>query len=400
MSARPKRAMGEICSKLGGAVGPGPRAWSPETLKEALKALRYSMDNVSATLSPPMPIPPKPDGGLVETLNDWFAFDIHTVPYDDLQALAFNILIGSPSIANSQMDQPKLWAYTCEIAARYHRRPFHSFRHAVDVLLAVSVLLRYIEADKPGELSDPMLSRSLLVAAMVHDVDHPGVMNNFLIATKHYLATSRGEGDAPKAVLETHHANTAIALLGRPELDFLCTSPPEERTRFVELVRDHVLNTDVTTTMPKAKEFGAVWGRRASLTVTDFNASIAEKKSPLASQVACLVIKAADISNPARPLHVYNKWIDGVMTEFFAQGDTERQMGMPISMNCDRYAVVVPKCQVGFISFLVAPLYQALVQYAPGLQPICDQLDHNLAHFKAEAAAIDAAKAKEEDMKA
>ena len=33
-------------------------------------------------------------------------------------------------------------------------------------------------------------------------------------------------------------------------------------------------------------------------------------------------------------------------------------------------------------------------------QPICDQLDHNLAHFKAEAAAIDAAKAKEEDMKA
>ena len=32
-----------------------------------------------------------------------------------------------------------------------------------------------------------------------------------------------------------------------------------------------------------------------------------------------IVIKAADISNPTRPLHIYEPWIRGVLAEFFAQ---------------------------------------------------------------------------------
>ena len=95
----------------------------------------------------------------------------------------------------------------------------------------------------------------------------------------------------------------------------------------------------------------------------------------------CLIIKAADISNPARPLPIYEKWIEGVMQEFFTQGDLEKAKGMQISMNCNRDVDKVPKAQVGFISFLVAPLYQALCSYAPSLQPLVDQLEQNRKHF-------------------
>ena len=59
-----------------------------------------------------------------------------------------------------------------------------------------------------------------------------------------------------------------------------------------------------------------------------------------------LLIKASDISNPTRPLHVYEPWIRGVLGEFFAQGDAERALGLPISMNCDRNTVTVPQSQV------------------------------------------------------
>ena len=68
----------------------------------------------------------------------------------------------------------------------------------------------------------------------------------------------------------------------------------------------------------------------------------------------CLIIKAADISNPARPLSVYKQWIGCVMTEFWAQGDAERAAGLSISMNCDRHNASISRCQVGFIDFLVA----------------------------------------------
>jgi len=227
----------------------------------------------------------------------------------------------------------------------------------------------------------------------VHDTDHPGVMNTYLIATKHPISLLQGT-DAPKAVLENHHAAMALALLERPELDFLCNLEPEERKRFKEFIHENVINTDVTTTMGAAKQFGGQSSnaRRPSTTVVDFERAVRQSKStekaeestgPSVAQVMCLIIKAADISNPARRLSVYERWIDGVMTEFFVQGDCEREQGLPISMNCDRETVVLAKAQVGFISFLVGPLFTAISSYAPAIKPICDQLDANLAHFKA-----------------
>ena len=142
------------------------------------------------------------------------------------------------------------------------------------------------------------------------------------------------------------------------------------------LWQDAILATDVTTTIPALKEFSA------KLEESRADASVA---GPTPTQVAHLMIKAADISNPARPLAMYSQWIDGVMEEFFVQGDAERAAGLPLSMNCDRETVVVSKCQVGFISFLVGPLYDGLLAYAPGLAPMVEQLQANKAHFAAEA---------------
>lgn len=290
-----------------------------------------------------------------------------------------------------------MWRYVSEIAIHYHLRPFHNFRHAVDVVLATSHLMRLVQRDHPSSFTDPLRMAALLISALVHDTDHPGVMNTYMVATKHPLATRLGE--TPKAVLEQHHAEVALALLDRPELDFLSDLPAERRQTFVDLIKENVLNTDVTTTMGAAKQFSE---RRPSITVVQFEKDARNsqsgdgenggKKGPTPSQIMCLIIKAADISNPARPLSVYERWIDGVMTEFFTQGDAERERGLNISMNCDRTTTKVPNSQVGFITFLVAPLYKALVAYAPSVKPVLDQLERNKTHF---ADLVEQAKAEE-----
>jgi hypothetical protein len=46
------------------------------------------------------------------------------------------------------------------------------------------------------------------------------------------------------------------------------------------------------------------------------------------------------------------------MGEFFAQGDKERDVGLPISFLCDRNIVKVPSGQVGFINFVIRPWWQ------------------------------------------
>lgn len=47
-----------------------------------------------------------------------------------------------------------------------------------------------------------------------------------------------------------------------------------------------------------------------------------------------------------------------VCEEFFRQGDYERQLKLPVTSLCDRQSTSVPKIQVGFLRFVVAPLLE------------------------------------------
>ena len=61
---------------------------------------------------------------------------------------------------------------------------------------------------------------------MFHDTDHPGVMNGYLINTRHPLALLYNN----QSVLENHHCSTALSLLERPELNFLANLPEVNQT--------------------------------------------------------------------------------------------------------------------------------------------------------------------------
>ena len=44
----------------------------------------------------------------------------------------------------------------------------------------------------------------------------------------------------------------------------------------------------------------------------------------------------ADISNPAKPWDIYNIWIPKIMEEFYAEGDKQRELNLPITFAFDR----------------------------------------------------------------
>ena len=67
-------------------------------------------------------------------------------------------------------------------------------------------------------------------------------------------------------------------------------------------------------------------------------------------------IKSADIGHPAKPRKVHLYWSGLIMEEFFAQGDEEAKLGLPVSPLGDRSKVVASSSQQGFIEVIVAPL--------------------------------------------
>lgn len=60
-----------------------------------------------------------------------------------------------------------------------------------------------------------------------------------------------------------------------------------------------------------------------------------------------IALKCADISNPCRPWSVCKKWSQRVCDEFFKQGDSERELSLPVSSLCDRFKDTIPKIQTG-----------------------------------------------------
>lgn len=47
-----------------------------------------------------------------------------------------------------------------------------------------------------------------------------------------------------------------------------------------------------------------------------------------------------------------------VMEEFFRQGDKEKELGLPVGGLHDRDTTNIPKSQMGFIDFIVLPLWE------------------------------------------
>ena len=58
------------------------------------------------------------------------------------------------------------------------------------------------------------------------------------------------------------------------------------------------------------------------------------------------MVHCADLSNPTKPLPLYQQWTERIMAEFFRQGDLEREHGFDISPMCDRQTATIEKTQV------------------------------------------------------
>uniref|UniRef100_A0A3P8SJU5 Phosphodiesterase n=1 Tax=Amphiprion percula TaxID=161767 RepID=A0A3P8SJU5_AMPPE len=258
--------------------------------------------------------------------------------------------------------------YFCALENGYRDIPYHNRVHATDVLHAVWYLttrpipgFQQIHSEhvtgsdtdsdsgiSPGRISYASSKSSsisddsygclawnipalelmaLYVAAAMHDYDHPGRTNAFLVATNAPQAVLYND----RSVLENHHAASAWSLyLSRPEFNFLVNLDHVEFKRFHSQI------------LLKHNKCRINW-------LTSFN----ENDRLLVCQVC---IKLADINGPAKVRDLHLKWTEGIVNEFYEQGDEEARLGLPISPFMDRSSPQLAKLQESFITHIVGPL--------------------------------------------
>ncbi|KAI4884372.1 hypothetical protein NFI96_012415 [Prochilodus magdalenae] len=187
---------------------------------------------------------------------------------------------------------------------------------------------------------------ALYVAAAMHDYDHPGRTNAFLVATNAPQAVLYND----RSVLENHHAAAAWSLfLSQPEFNFLSNLDHVEFKRFRFLVIEAILATDLKKHFDFLAEFNSK--------VNDVNSPGIDWTNENDRLLVCQVcIKLADINGPAKERSLHLKWTEGIVNEFYEQGDEEAGLGLPISPFMDRSMPQLAKLQESFITHIVGPL--------------------------------------------
>ncbi|XP_035807888.2 cAMP-specific 3',5'-cyclic phosphodiesterase 4C-like isoform X4 [Amphiprion ocellaris] len=244
---------------------------------------------------------------------------------------------------------------------------YHNNIHAADVVQSTHVLLSTPALEAVFTDLEIM---AVLFASAIHDVDHPGVTNQFLINTSSELAVMYND----TSVLENHHLAVGFKLLQGDNCDIFQNLSKKQRDSLRKMVIDMVLATDMSKHMNFLADMKTMVETKK---VTSLGVLLLDNYSDRI-QVLQNMIHCADLSNPTKPLELYRRWTDRIMVEFFTQGDRERDKGMEISPMCDKHNASIEKSQVGFIDYIVHPLWETWADLVhPDAQDILDTLEDN-----------------------
>jgi len=218
----------------------------------------------------------------------------------------------------------------------------------------------------------PLQRLACLMAAAVHDHEHLGLTNEFLVRTRHERATLYND----QHVNEHHHAASAFSVLHRPECNFLADLPEEDFRQLRTVVIELVLGTDMAKGGDIQKSFNATFGALDESSAPAQATAASTQDAVLLLQMA---MKCADLGHMGLSWEVHEKWVSRVEAEFFAQGDKEKAAGLPVSFLMDRNQPGCSKTQPGFFDFVVFPLFRSLVRVLPLAQPL---LEGAMANFR------------------
>eukprot|EP00602_Paraphysomonas_sp_CaronLab_P007804 CAMPEP_0185027244 /NCGR_PEP_ID=MMETSP1103-20130426/12041_1 /TAXON_ID=36769 /ORGANISM="Paraphysomonas bandaiensis, Strain Caron Lab Isolate" /LENGTH=561 /DNA_ID=CAMNT_0027561139 /DNA_START=104 /DNA_END=1789 /DNA_ORIENTATION=- len=306
---------------------------------------------------------------------DFRIFELYEVAAKPIVAVTLHCLGELNLIDALDFHEDRLRSFMHCIHEAYNDLPYHNALHGADVTQTVFYFLSTARALEALQLNQ-IAAASIIIAAAIHDVGHPGLNGKFLITTNSAIAIEYSD----KSPLEMMHLATAFRLWRMDENNFTDKIPVAIYREMRRLIVEMVLLTD--------NDMHFVLLNRLDRLITVHSSSPEQPSSPSAMECAVEVpttfyslssrtpashpntddrqllllqvtLHTADVSNTAKPWSTYNKWLERIMDEFYLQGDMERSLDMPISYAFDRRNPVnQSKFQVGFIKAIVGPLYK------------------------------------------
>jgi len=301
-----------------------------------------------------------PDGVTIQHLREW-DFDLDSFSLGEKMQLSAVMMQDLGVLEQCSVPELKLGNLLHAISGKYHEHPYHNFTHGVHVLHGCYMLLRQGMPGSKATALSPLEQLCLMVAALGHDVDHPGVNNAFMVATGSPLALLYNDN----SVLENHHAATVSKLLAEKDNDILCHVQGEKRRHCRNLILKSILATD----MAKHAEM-----------VKDLSDCAAQSRVPEPLEVTQFFLHLADLGNCVVKWDNSKRWAYRVCEEATEQMRREAALGMPVPEQAKTDVYTDPEVaarQLVFLDGWVRPLYRAAAILFPGIKCRLDQIELN-----------------------
>ena len=285
------------------------------------------------------------------------------------------------------MPVDKLEPFLISVANQYLTSTlYHNSLHGADITQTICLFFNNSNAEEVCHTQAIDLL-SIIIAALGHDIGHPGLTNTFHINASTEMAITYNDSSC----LENFHLAKLFKTIRKEETNIFEKLSTQDYKKIRKKMISEILATDmaihgkilnnIRSKIPehllqeknnnkndnKIKKFELI---------SDINneESTNEEKQALFDYF----IHSADLGHNTKIFDISLKWVELLSNEFWLQGDKEKKMNLNISFLCDRDTTNVPKSQVGFIGGFIIPTYNFLVIMFPTLGYTVENAKNNL----------------------
>uniref|UniRef100_A0A3P9BP67 Phosphodiesterase n=1 Tax=Maylandia zebra TaxID=106582 RepID=A0A3P9BP67_9CICH len=270
-------------------------------------------------------------------------------------------------VQNFQMKYTSLCQWIMSVKKNYRKNvAYHNWRHAFNTAQCMFVVL------KSGHLQSYMSDLevlALMIATLCHDLDHRGVNNSYIQRSDHPLAQLYCH-----STMEHHHFDQCLMILNSHGNQILSGLSLDEYKATLKMIERAILATDLALYMKRRGEF---------FELTKNNQFVWEDEHHR-DLLRSMLMTACDISAITKPWPVQKRIAELVATEFFEQGDKERQeLNIePIDLMNREKRDKIPSMQVSFIDTICIQLYETLAGLSEYCSPLLEGCQKNRQQWK------------------
>lgn len=263
----------------------------------------------------------KPEINNYSLLDDFDMNLLNTIDFDVnifdnkkvICEIIFRIFENNLDFEKIEIEPDKLKKLICKISKHYHNNPYHNFKHACQVIQFTHILLNKIDCKK--YFNDYEIF-GILMAALIHDIDHPGNTNSFEINIHSNLALKYND----KSVLENHHCSLAFYLIHSKEINLFENLQEKNFSTIRNIIIESVLSTDMKYHSDIISDMKNKFCDSCKWTTYSEKISLSK-----------VIVHLADISNQLRPFDISIKASKALKEEFANQIKNEEKYNLPIS---------------------------------------------------------------------